>query len=174
MTMKLLIQSALALATSTLVRADPPIWESSYGIELEDLTGRDDDEQEVALPFTFPFEGTGFDQMFVGTNGCVQLGSLGDDNEIDFDMWEASNFHEFNDDGAPILCPFQTDLDLSSEGLILVESRRYYQYRGGEDDQVIVTWDEVGTNQEEEDLLTFQLELLFLVTMASLMVKTKI
>jgi hypothetical protein len=130
--------------------AAPPIWESDLGAELGDLTGEDDEVVEVSLSFPFVFEGTPYTDVFVGTNGGIQLGDDGDDDDIDYDM--ADELDDFYDDGGfPVILPFGTDMDLSSEGTI------HFKDFG---DRAVFTWNEVGTNQEEEHLSTFQIQLL--------------
>ena len=57
--------------------------------------------------------------MIVGTNGGIQLGEDGDDDDIDYDYWEDDYFDDFNDDGGfPVILPFGTDVDLSATGTI--------------------------------------------------------
>jgi hypothetical protein len=130
--------------------AAPPIWESDFGAELTDLTGEDDEETDVTLSFPFPFEGTNYTMVYVGTNGGLQLGDLGDDDEIDYDAWESLD--EFYDDGGePTIFPFNTDLDLETTGTI------HFRDLG---DRAVFTWNEVGSNEEEEHLATFQVQLL--------------
>ena len=155
----------LVLSASTAWAA-PPIWESSYGSLIPDdpndpndadgLAGEDDDQLPVTLGFSFPFEGYNYTTVYVGSNGCVQLGSDGDDDNIDYDLW--SYFEEFYDDDDlgtgdpdPIICPFDSDLDNTTTGLV------WFNDFG---DRAVFTWDEVGTNAEETHLSTFQLQLL--------------
>ena len=127
----------------------PPIWEADFGAELTDLTFEDDEEQEVSLSFLFPYAGDIYSNIFAGTNGALQLGSLGDDDDIDYDHWEYLD--EFIDDGAPIISPFNTDLDLSTTGKV------FFNDFG---DRAVFTWDEVGTNENETALNSFQVQLL--------------
>ena len=118
---KLALASFLGVAFSWAMPAKaglPPIWEPNFGSELTDLTGEDDETTEVSLGFLFPYAGTDYANVFVGTNGALQLGSLGTDDDIDYDMWE--NLEQFIDDADPIISPFNTDLDLSTTGKIFV------------------------------------------------------
>ena len=140
--------AAIAGLLSVPAIAIPPIWEPSFGAELVALTTEDDATTSVALSFNFPYEGTDYTTVYVGTNGCVQLGSLGDDSDIDYDHWQY--FEEFIDDSAPELCPLNTDLDLSTTGTI------HFNDFG---DHAVITWNEVGTNNEETHLSSFQLQL---------------
>ncbi len=126
----------------------PPIWESDFGSELTDLTGEDDEQTEVFLNFLFPYAGTNYSNIFVGTNGALQLRNLGDDDDIDYDLWEYLD--EFIDDGSPVISPFNTDLDLSTTGQI------FFNDFG---DRAVFTWYEVGTNENETALNTFQAQL---------------
>ena len=147
--------TAVILAVSSLLSLKvpakaglAPIWESNFGTELTDLTGEDDEQQEASLSFLFPYAGDTYSSVFAGTNGALQLGSLGDDDEIDYDLWEYLD--EFIDDGAPIIAPFNTDLDLSTTGNI------FFNDFGN---RAVFTWDEVGTNENETALNSFQAQL---------------
>ncbi|MEO8276658.1 MAG: hypothetical protein ABI639_10575 [Thermoanaerobaculia bacterium] len=128
--------------------AQPPIWESDFGAPLADLTGEDDSEQSVNLSFGFPYDAASYTTVYAGTNGCVQLGSLGGDSDIDYDLW--AYFEEFYDDGAPIICPFATDWDLGTHGTV-----DFHDFG----DRAVFTWNGIGTNENEDTINTFQLQL---------------
>jgi exosortase sorting signal-containing protein len=129
--------------------AAPPLWEDNFGNELTDLTGGDDENTAIGLPFPFPFNGSVFNMAYVGTNGCIQLGGLGLDNDIDYDHWRyMEEFLSDSDPDNPEICPFNTDLDLSSIGAI------YYNNSGN---PLIITWDGVGTNENNDIPSTFQI-----------------
>jgi len=129
--------------------APPPLWQDNFGDELTDLTGGDDEVEAIALPFPFPFNGSTFDMAYVGTNGCIQLGGLGLDDDIDFDYWiEMQDFLSDSDPDNPLICPFNTDLDLGTVGTI------YYNDSG---DPLIITWDGVGSHENLDIPSTFQL-----------------
>lgn len=129
--------------------AQPPLWQDNFGDELTDLTGEDDDQQAINLPFPFPFNGSVFNMAYVGTNGCIQLGGLGKDGEIDYDYWRhMEDFLSDSDPDNPLICPFDTDLDLTQIGTI------YYNNSGN---PLIITWDGVGTNENELIPVTFQI-----------------
>ncbi len=128
--------------------ATPPIWESDFGDVIGSLTLGDDATDSVVLSFDFPFDGTLYRTIFVGTNGDLQLGSLGTDDDIDYDHWEY--MEEFTADGAPSIAGFNTDLDLSSTGTV------HFNDFG---DRAVFTWNEVGTNENELALCTFQIAL---------------
>ncbi len=143
---------AVFLGFAPAAFAAPPIWESDLGAALSDLTGEDDNFTEVSLSFPFVFEDTSYSNVIVGTNGGIQLGEDGDDDDIDYDYWEDDYFDDFNDDGGfPVILPFGTDVDLSATGTI------HFNDFG---DRAVFTWNEVGTNEEEEHLSTFQIQLL--------------
>lgn len=161
----LILCLALCLFAGYAAQAAPPIWETSYGYRvpaadplnptsLPGLEQEDDAVSEVTLGFAFPFEGIGYQRVFVGTNGCVQLGSLGADRYVDYDMW--SYFEEFYDDSDgtgspdPILCPFNSDLDNTKHGTVWFNESA---------DRAVITWDRVGTNFKENSHLTFQIQL---------------
>jgi len=129
--------------------AAPIGWEPDFGAVIDDLTGEDDSEESVTLSFPFPFEGTNYTTVFVGTNGGMQLGDLGDGNDIDYDIWD--DLDEFYDDGDfPVILPFNTDLDLGTTGTV------HFKDFGN---RAVFTWNEVGTNDKKEHLSTFQVQL---------------
>jgi len=131
------------------VQAQPPLWQNDFGDELMDLTGTDDEEQMINLPFAFPFNGNVYNTAYVGTNGCIQFDGLGLDDNIDYDHW--SYMEEFladSDPDNPEICPINSDWDLSQIGTI------YYNDSGN---PLIITWDGVGTNVNNNIPSTFQL-----------------
>ncbi len=123
--------------------AQPPIWESNYGIELTDLTNRDDRAQEVALGFNFNYAGNSYNNMFVGTNGAVALGGFGYS-----DFYPYSN--EFWETPDPMLSVFWSDMDLSRIGTI---------YLNNFGNRAVVTWDGIGSYKSDTLPNTFQLQL---------------
>ena len=139
---------SLALLFSTSVWAIPPIWEPVFGSEIVSLTGEDDDYDSVTLSFSFPFEGTNYTTVWVGTNGDIQLDTLGDDGDIDYDHWEY--MEEFISDLDPSIAGLNTDLDLGTTGTI------HFNDFG---DRAVFTWNEVGTNANETALVTFQIQI---------------
>jgi hypothetical protein len=128
--------------------AQPPIWETNFGPAIVSLTGQDDATESVNLTFSFPYGNTGYTTVFVGTNGCIQLGSLGTDDAIDYDHW--SYFEEFYADAAPEICPINTDWDLGTNGTV------HFNDFGN---RAVFTWNEIGTNQNEDALATFQVQI---------------
>ncbi len=77
MTIERFIGTACALVLTWLPavgQAEPPIWEPSFGAAIGALTGQDEAEKSVTLSFSFPFDGSDYTVVFVGTNGAVQLG----------------------------------------------------------------------------------------------------
>ncbi len=131
-------------------QAAPFWWETNFGSELTNLTAEDDEETgAVSLSFLFPFAGTSYSDIYVGNNGGLQLGSLGDDDDIDYDIWE--DFGEFLDDAAPSIHAFNTDLDLDEMGMV------FFNDFG---DHAVITWDEVGSFENEFAPFTFQIQLL--------------
>lgn len=128
--------------------ASPPIWETDYGDAIDDLTGCDDCETDVEISFAFPFDGETYTTVYVGTNGCLQLGDLGDDGYIDYDLWEY--MEEFLNDSYPLICPLNTDLDLYEYGTVHLNDFG---------DRAVFTWNEVGTNIDNSALNTFQVQL---------------
>ncbi len=150
MNTRLLALAALLLLTpARSALAAPPAWESDFGDEITGLTGEDDDEEKVTLSFPFPYEGTTYTEVWVGTNGGIQLGDLGTDGHIDYD--NAASLAQFLDDGGyPFISPFNTDIDLDTTGKV------HFKDFGN---RAVFTWNEVGTNEEEEHLSTFQVQI---------------
>lgn len=137
-----------ALSGAAPVLAQPPIWESNFGPAIASLTGEDDATASVNLSFAFPYDNTGYTTVYVGTNGCIQLGSLGTDDDIDYDHWEF--FEEFYDDAAPEICPINTDWDLTSNGTV------HFNDFGN---RAVFTWNEIGTDANEDALASFQVQI---------------
>lgn len=71
----------------------------------------DDDSEEVALPFAFPFQGTSYTSVFVNSNGNLTFGS----GDTDF----SESVSEFLSD-QPRIAPLWDDLNPSSAGSIVV------------------------------------------------------
>ena len=109
-----LILCLLFLALQPL-HATPIGWEADFGDELTDLTGEDDEEDTVTLSFPFPYAGTTYTAVEVGTNGGIQLGDLGNDGHISYDAWESLK-QFYADGGFPTLFAFNSDIDLGTTG----------------------------------------------------------
>lgn len=137
-----------SLAGDAPALAQPPIWEANFGPAIASLTGQDDATASVNLSFSFPYDNTGYTTVYVGTNGCIQLGSLGTDDDIDYDHW--SYFEEFYDDAAPEICPINSDWDLSTTGTV------HFNDFGN---RAVFTWNEIGTNANETALASFQVQI---------------
>ncbi len=128
--------------------AQPPIWETNFGPAIASLTLQDDATASVNLSFAFPYYNSSYTTVYVGTNGCIQLGSLGTDDDIDYDHW--SYFEEFYDDAAPEICPINTDWDLTTNGTI------HFNDFGN---RAVFTWNEIGTNANNTALGSFQVQI---------------
>ena len=139
---------ATLLLSALPAYAQPLIWEASFGPAIASLTGQDDAEDSVVLSFAFPYDNTTYTTVYVGTNGCIQLGSLGTDDDIDYDHW--SYFEEFYADAAPEICPINTDWMLTSNGTV------HFNDFGT---RAVFTWNEVGTNANPDALATFQVQI---------------
>ena len=136
------------LVFPSIALAEPPLWETNFGPVITSLTTGDDETDSVILSFDFPFDGVPYRTIFVGTNGELQLGSLGYDDDIDYDHW--NYMEELTDDEAPSICGLGTDLDLTSTGTI------HFNDFG---DRAVFTWNEIGTDTNELALSTFQISL---------------
>ncbi len=118
-------------------QAQPPLWSNDLGAELSVVSDCDDCEEAIDFPFTIPFNGSSFNMAYVGSDGCIQLGGLGRDGEIDFDYWNwMEKFLADSNPDNPLICPFGTDLDTGDSGCGTI----YYNNSGN---PLIITWDDV-------------------------------
>jgi hypothetical protein len=140
----LLAMLGSALIVVSVAVAQPPRWEADLGSELTDLTGRDDTAQEVPLSFSFPYDEGSYQTLYVGTNGGIGLGALGE-----ADDYPSGN--EFQETYCPMVAPFWSDMDLSSIGRVMFSDFT---------DRAVITWDAVGTYQAKTLPFTFQAQLL--------------
>jgi len=88
-----------------------------YVLDLEQITGillslGDDDSQEVALPFSFPFQGSSYSSVFVNSNGNLTFGS----GDTDF----SESVSELLSD-QPRIAPLWDDLSPNNGGSVTVE-----------------------------------------------------
>lgn len=134
------------------VQAQGPLWSTDFGTELPTVSNCDDCQEEITLPFSFPFNGSSFDIAYVGSNGCIQLGGLGLDGAIDYDLYRyMEEFLSDSDPDNPLICPFETDLDTSDSdncGSI------FYNDSGN---PLIITWDHVCAHDNVDLLASFQI-----------------
>lgn len=133
----------LAFCVNAAAIADPTIWESDFGIELSDLTGVDDGAAEVELSFQFAFAGMDYEDLYIGTNGAVALGSLGFADDY-------PSGDEFQETDAPMISTFWSDMNLEEHGTI-----HFHDFG----DRAVITWLEIGTYENEDTENTFQLQL---------------
>lgn len=134
------------------VQAQGPLWSNNFGTELPTVSDCDDCQEPIALPFSFPFNGSNFDMAYVGSNGCIQLGGLGLDGEIDYDYFRhMEDFLSDSDPDNPLICPFETDLDTRDSedcGSVL------YNDSGN---PLIITWNHVCAHDNFDLLASFQI-----------------
>jgi len=121
-----------------------PRWEPDYGAEVSGLSGEDDWAEPVTLSFPFPYAGTDYTTLYVGTNGAIGLGDVG---YADTYPWDT----DFQDTPDPMIAPFWSDLSLESIG------RVWFHDFG---DRAVITWFWVGTYEDETLPYTFQVQLL--------------
>lgn len=133
----------LAMCINGAALSDPTIWESDFGIELSDLTGEDDEAEMVTLSFDFAFAGINYTELYVGTNGGVALGDLGEADDY-------PSGDEFFDTTAPMISTFWSDMDLGSNGGV------YFNDFG---DRAVFTWDGIGSYEDDSTSNSFQLQL---------------
>ena len=137
----------LAVGLYFPAQAQPPLWEPNFGTELTDLTGCDDCIQDINFPFAFPFNGNIYTTAGITTNGCIHLNGEGLVGSGDYDFWSyMEEFLSNSDPDNPLICPFESDLDLSANGMI------YYN----NSNPAVITWDGVGAYDGQAVELTFQ------------------
>lgn len=137
---KLAIIGGVCVGLASSVYAQPAIWETDLGVVLSDLTGADDEAQEVALSFNFSFAGVTTTSMFVGSNGGIGVGGLGEADDY-------PSGDEFIDTDSPMLSVFWSDMDLGSMGEV------YFNDFGN---RAVFTWDSIGSYEDEDLPFTFQ------------------
>ena len=54
------------------------LWEDALGDAVTDLHGEDDHAVEVAVSFPFPYGGNSYTSLWIGTNGALALGGIGE------------------------------------------------------------------------------------------------
>lgn len=149
----ILFSSIFALPIASI--AAPPIWDADFGADTGLIS--DDGDINMTLGFMFPFDGTDYDTIAIGSNGGVTLGNAGvfaGDQYVDFDLWEISYFvSDFSNVGNPIIVPFNTDLDNEDGPVGTIHFKT-------DATTAVVTWNGVATNQNETTpFITFQLML---------------
>lgn len=145
------VASPLLLVAALLLRslpaeATPPLWDPQLGGVLPGLADQDDADVDVALSFAFPFAGSTYDALSVGTNGGIALGaghSIAPDGWFNFDG-------EFLHFGSPVVYPFETDLSQVAKGQILFADTG---------NRAVITWLDVGSYQNELASFTLQAQL---------------
>jgi len=143
-TEKFLLSAVGALMISSgAAFAAPPIWESDYGSDLTDVTGWDDSAEMVTLSFDFSYAGNVYTDIYMGSNGSVGLGGVGEADDY-------PSGDEFIATTAPMLAPLWSDMDLSDEGTA---------YFNDFDDRAVFTWDSIGTYEDGSSSNTFQLQI---------------
>ncbi len=150
---KLLVLALLLISISFYLPAQagvgPPLWSDDFGTELPVVSDCDDCEEAIVLPFMFPFNGSTFNMAYVGSNGCIQLGGLGLDGEIDYDHWSyMEEFLSDSDPDNPEICPFNNDLNTGEGGTI---------YYNNSTNPLVITWDGVSSHNAPGLLATFQI-----------------
>jgi len=131
------------MITSGAALAQPAIWESDFGTDLSDVTGEDDSSEMVTLSFDFSYGGNVYNDIYMGSNGSVGLGGVG---EVD----DYPSGDEFLFTDSPVISPFWSDMSLSEEGTA------YFNDFG---DRAVFTWDSIGTYEDEYSSNTFQLQI---------------
>lgn len=137
---------AALLLRSVPAEATPPLWEPELGDVIPGLADQDDADVDVALSFAFPFAGSTYDVLSVGTNGGIALGA---GHAIAADGW-FNLVNEFLDFGSPVVYPFETDLSQVSRGEI------FFADTGN---VAVITWLGVGSYQNELASFTLQAQL---------------
>jgi hypothetical protein len=129
----------------------PSIWENEFGAVLPLVSSADDDFEDVALSFSFPFAGSTYSSLSVNSNGGLVLGGEG---YLDYDIWLDSDFEpDFSALGAPTLAVLGTDLAPGFGGEV-----RFNDFG----DRAVITWLSVASFTESDGELffaTFQVQL---------------
>ncbi|MBO6738230.1 MAG: hypothetical protein JJ916_00045 [Phycisphaerales bacterium] len=141
-----LIFSALiaGLATNPAL-ALPPIWEIQTGNVLTQLD--DDDESgriSISLPFSFSFDGTSYNTIWVYVGGVLTLGS-------EQELPSSPDPDDLSDLEQPTFAPFWSDIETNERGEV-----RYNAFA----DRAVITWDGVHADSNEDSTYTFQVQLL--------------
>ena len=140
--------NSYSIAVGDIVNAEDFSTSAELGPYVSDLFGDDDDHEQLTLSFDFPIGGTSYGNIAISSNGYVQF--YGDEDApatpSDYDLTP----DYLLDAGYPTLALFWADLDLSSMGGIRFED---------DGDSATVTWDHIGTNNDEQAPLTLQLHI---------------
>lgn len=139
---RLLLVVAFCCVCCCAEAAPPEMWEDEFGTVLEDLTGEDDGVVEIAVSFPLPYGGNNYTSVWIGTNGAIALGGLGEADDY-------PSTDEFIATTDPMIAPFWSDMDLGTQGLV---------FANDQGDRLIVTWDGIGSYEDEEASFTFQLQ----------------
>jgi len=123
--------------------AAPPIWETDFGSDLSDVTGEDDSAEMVTLSFNFAYAGNSYTDIYMGSNGGVGLGGVGEADDY-------PSGSEFINTVDPMIAVLWSDMDLSDEGTA------YFNDFG---DRAVFTWDSIGSYEDSSSSNTFQLQL---------------
>lgn len=134
--------------------AAPPIWDDNFDAANDTGLQEDDDQILLTLSFMFPFDGTDYDTVAIGTNGGITLGVGGvfaGDEYIDYDIWDDAYFEsDFTDLGNPAILPFNTDLDNGDGPVGTIHFEDY-------GDRAVITWNGVATHENDlQAFITFQ------------------
>ena len=125
--------------------AVPFIWETDFGTELTQLTGEDDETVYVSLDFDFDFFGIDYRNIFISTNGHINLGG---------DVATAYNPNgaaDFINALSPMIAPFWSDMDLTNGGKVFFNQS---------EDRAVITWDGIGSFLATDASFTFQAQLI--------------
>lgn len=140
---------SLTLTWSFASIAAPPIWDTDFGPAIGPLS--DDDEENQALGFMFPFDGVMYDSISIGSNGGIMLGNGGvypGDAYTIYYAWYDGDFEDgFSEVGNPAIFAFVTDLDPGDGGSI------HYKTDGT---TAVITWDSVVSYETNVEILDFQ------------------
>jgi len=131
------------LHPTTVTQETPAIWEVQYGPALDGFDDTDDGAEKVTLAFPFPYGGKTYTDVYVGTNGAVALGGLGEANDY-------PSGNEFLATTAPMLAPFWSDMSLEGRGSIHLRDLA---------DRAVITWNAIGSYENPTVPFTFQMQL---------------
>ena len=112
---------------------------------MTQLTGANDETTYVSLDFDFDFFGIDCRNIFISTNGHINLGA---------DVGTAYNPNgatDFINVSSPMIAPFWSDMDLTNRGSVFLNQS---------EDRAVITWDGIGSFLAPDVSFTFQAQLM--------------
>jgi hypothetical protein len=118
---------------------------SSEGNEVADLAGTWDENSPVAIPFSFPFYGDEYTEVWVSVNGWINFDGFSGLGYTNKEIPSSGEPHNF-------IAAFWDDLDMRSQGTV-------HTYHDEENGRFIIQWTDVEKSFNSGSSLTFQAQL---------------